>query len=144
MPDYDTSFISGIDSLDAEHLELINALNLAIKEAKEKVMGTDGEEDTHFQLQLLATTFIKYLTQHFTTEEALMVKFNYPQNAFTKHKFSHRLMQEVYLVCLKNILSKTFTVSEVLDILDSQFMDHLANEDREFILFIKETRESAS
>ena len=84
--------------------------------------------------------FLDQLTNHFTYEEVLMHKIGYPEAAFRKHKLTHRTLQEIYLVAYKPILAGQLPADKILELFESNFLQHLWDEDMLLATFIKKNK----
>ncbi|WP_019554442.1 bacteriohemerythrin [Propionispira raffinosivorans] len=120
-------FSVGIPKFDEEHKKLvtmINNLHAAMKEGR----GKDTMEEL-----LLGLT--KYVNTHFSHEETLMAKYNYPN--YEKHKKIHDDFKAkvIEYKCLydKNLLP----ANQLLTVLRDWLIKHICDTDRDYGPFLE-------
>ena len=86
----------GVLEIDTQHMELINRLNALLAMGH----GADSREETQKTLDLLE----QYIVKHFSDEEAIQRKNNYPEYE------AHKKMHELYIAEFKK-LEKEFAES---------------------------------
>ena len=78
MLEWEDKFSVGISIIDEEHKKLIGILNKAIF-AKEHNSNTEETKEVLGEM-------LEYSQKHFSTEEAYMIKFNFPEYQFHKNE----------------------------------------------------------
>ena len=113
--------------IDQQHKRLIsyiNQLHTAMKEAKGKEI-----------LQKILDDLVFYTKEHFSTEEKLMEKNNYPQTTF--HKMEHaKLTKEVVDLQKKYSAGKTSLTLDVMMFLKNWLNKHILESDQKYKSFI--------
>jgi len=80
---WDENFATNIEQFDADHKKLISLFN----EVYDKVfLCTDVDDERQLTQQTLQN-LLEYIQYHFTAEEKLMIKLNYPD--YLQHKQEH-------------------------------------------------------
>ena len=76
MIKWDDKYSVGISMIDEEHKKLIGILNKAI--------STKEHNDNPEEIEEILSEMVEYSHKHFSTEEAYMLKFNFPEYQFHK------------------------------------------------------------
>lgn len=129
---WSNTYSVGIDVIDEQHKTLIHLLN----ELHTIQQQQGGDE----QVEAILDELVKYTVYHFSTEEEMFRKYNYPE--YEHHKGIHeRLIQDVK----KNIddfKGKNESTSENLMIFLTDWLkDHILGNDKKFGLFMKQQSE---
>ncbi|MFW5799565.1 MAG: bacteriohemerythrin [Spirochaetota bacterium] len=80
---WNEKYLTGIDLIDEQHKEMVNIFNKLYKAYYE----SDKNQVTNTFLKKIFYELIDYMYIHFTTEENLLYRFNYPY--FSEHKALH-------------------------------------------------------
>lgn len=114
--------------IDLQHKRLIDSINQlhnAMREAKGRVV-----------LQKILNDLVFYTKEHFSTEEKLMQKINYPQ--FTLHKIEHeKLTREVVELQKKYSSGKTSLSLDVMMFLKEWLNNHILESDQKYKTHLK-------
>ncbi len=114
--------------IDQQHKRLIgyiNQLHTAMKEAKGKEV-----------LQKTLNDLVFYTKEHFSTEENLLTRNNYPQ--FTFHKMEHdKLTKEVVELQKKYAAGKTSLTLDVMMFLKTWLNNHILESDQKYKTYLK-------
>ena len=81
---WDQTYSVNIEEIDAQHqwlIEIINTLNDSLYENKSNKL-----------LAIILDSLVEYIQIHFTTEEQLMIKYNYPE--YESHKSKHEELKQ--------------------------------------------------
>ncbi|AEF83310.1 bacteriohemerythrin [Leadbettera azotonutricia] len=78
---WDPKYLLNIKKLDNEHKEIINFINDALKHCN----GNREEEIKYFNTRI--QIILKYIAKHFSAEEEMMEKTNFPH--YEEHKAEH-------------------------------------------------------
>ncbi|BBE50977.1 Cyclic di-GMP phosphodiesterase Gmr [Ferriphaselus amnicola] len=120
----DTHLI-GISKIDEEHRGLVNILN--------QLSNSWRNGDSHDEIISIFNQLLAETTKHFTTEELLMRKYEYPEHE--QHELEHaRLLDEA--VRLRNRLSDGGELLALQTIKDWLF-NHIAYEDKRMAEHLK-------
>ncbi len=121
---------TGNSLIDSEHRQLIDAVN-SLLDACAKGQGRT-------QLVNTAQFLLNYTNKHFADEEALQVKYRYPD--YTRHKKIHDDFKKQASDFVKKIQSEGPTVANVGQIntlLAGWLINHIKGEDKKLAAFIK-------
>lgn len=125
--DFDQDMFLGIDSIDADHVALIQHFNLLV----DALCGQQGSR----MLRDMFTGLITEAEKHFQREELLMREINYPR--FYSHRASHRKLirdAEDFIYNLKYVFDEK-GVSLVLLYFRYWLTKHIRTEDRDLWIF---------
>lgn len=80
---WDEKYATNIEEIDEDHKKIINLFN----EVYEKVFQCENVDDERELTKQTLHKLAKYVQYHFTAEEGLMIKINYPD--YIEHKREH-------------------------------------------------------
>lgn len=117
------TFSVNIQSIDEQHLKLfnmINELNVAIKENREKE-----------EIGIILKELVAYTKSHFAYEENLMVKNNY--SGYKWHKAIHdELIIEVKQIENRFEEGQNIVAQELLNFLVKWLVEHIGGVDKQY------------
>lgn len=119
----------GFDTIDDQHKELISRLDKFVQ----SMMEGRGKAEVEEILKFLG----KYVEEHFSTEEAYMSKFDYPDKE--EHRKEHELFRETYRAILDDVRKdgvKSTTVLRVHKSMFDWFRNHIHNVDKKLGPFL--------
>ncbi|MDR0718124.1 MAG: bacteriohemerythrin [Treponema sp.] len=121
LPEYSV----GVAEIDYQHKELLNFMNYAINHCT----GNKREEMKFFNKTV--DSAIENLTNHFSTEEKIMEKTNYPK--YNEHKKEHDKITEELIVMIEGIKNGTveLELAEVISFLKNWILNHIPQYDKE-------------
>ncbi len=124
MIEWEDKFSVGISMIDEEHKKLIGILNKVIYAKEHKVNPEELKE--------ILREMTDYTLKHFTTEEAYMKAFNYPE--YQDHKEEHRVFStEIIAYTYKVIKGDHQIVNEIIEYLKQWLINHIQVTDRQYI-----------
>jgi hemerythrin len=114
----------GVDEIDRQHKDLLNLINYVINHCT----GNEKEEKDFFDG--IIENVIKHLKEHFSTEEKIMKKTNYP--AYNEHKEKHTAMLNELAGILEKIEEGKIALNlfELTDFLKNWILDHIPTQDK--------------
>ncbi len=124
MIEWEEKYSVGISVIDEEHKTLIGILNKAIfvKEHNDKPEG----------IKDVLSEMVEYYQKHFSTEEAYMIQFNYPE--FQIHKNEHLDFTNKTIVTLNKVIKgECHVTSEILEFLKQWLVNHIQGTDTKYI-----------
>jgi len=92
---FESEFKLGIETVDQEHVKLVELLNT--------VHGLVSEGKKAEAIEYFSLTIARYVTEHFAHEEAFMASFGYPQLA--DHAKIHENFKKSFLQSLPRLAS---------------------------------------
>jgi len=120
----------GVLEIDQQHMELINRLNALLSMGG----GADSREETQKTLDLLG----EYIVQHFSDEEELQRKNNYPE--YEAHKKMHQLYIAEFQKLKKEFATSGHSLKFAMDLNNSLInwiVKHIKSADVELGKFLK-------
>ena len=124
MIKWDNNYSVGISKIDEEHKKLIDILNKTIHAKKHNVSPEELKE--------VLREMTDYTLTHFTTEEAYMKTFNYPE--YKDHKEEHRgFSSEIIVYTYKVIKGQYQFTNELIEYLKQWLINHIQVTDRQYI-----------
>tara|TARA_B100001964_G_C14063743_1_gene522610 strand:- start:372 stop:773 length:402 start_codon:yes stop_codon:yes gene_type:complete len=124
MFDWEDKFSVGISEIDEEHKKLIGILNKA-------VFANEHNDNTAETLELLGN-MIEYSRKHFSTEEAYMLEFKFPE--YELHKDEHLDFTAKTIRNYHNFVSGDYQITnEVLEYLKQWLVNHIQVTDKKYI-----------
>ncbi len=124
MIKWDNKISFGISIIDKEHRKFIDVINRAFV-AKE-------QNDNPKEVQKLLKEMTNYTITHFATEEAYMIKFNYPEYKY--HKEEHHDFSMTTIANLRKIIKGDYQITnEKLEYLKRWLVNHIQVTDRKYI-----------
>jgi hemerythrin-like metal-binding protein len=128
--EWDSTIAVGIPTIDEQHKALfgwINNLNEAVKSGD----GTEAVGEVIWSL-------ITYVTEHFSTEERLMISCNYP--ALTAHRAEHdQFVSRLREIQINFINGHEMSV-RILDFMVDWLVCHIKGTDQSFSRIIKQQK----
>ena len=120
----------GVVEIDAQHMELVNRLNALVS------MGHDAasKEESQKTLDMLE----EYIIKHFSDEEALQRKNNYPE--YESHKKLHQLFIDEFEKLKKEFEANGHSLKFTMDLNNSLInwiVKHIKSADVELGKFLK-------
>ncbi len=119
----------GIKQIDEQHKNLVSVMNNLYEIINEE-FGLDGTKKIFEELK-------KYSEQHFSLEEKYFDEFGF-KNA-EHHKQHHRFFREKIIeLSEEGRLEQIPACFSLIDFLEDWFLNHVTNEDREYVSLFKE------
>ncbi len=129
MIKWDDKYSVGISIIDDEHKEFIAIINKAIA-IKENNDNPEGVREVLREITI-------YVLAHFKTEEAHMIKFNYPEYQY--HKEEHKDFTMKIIAYLDSVISGNYQIaSALLEHLNSWLVNHIQGTDKKYVDCFKE------
>lgn len=126
--EWDSSYNSGIEIIDAQHkrlIQIINGLYLSMKEGK-------GNEILIFAVD----DFLEYTYYHFETEENHMKELGFKD--FDSHRAEHDLFARKMLSIKNNLSEKKVGISlDILNFLKDWWRFHILSSDMKYFNYQK-------
>ncbi len=120
-------FLTGVQSIDDEHKELINLLNRCSQIV---------DKNTPIELGNILTELMSYTQNHFKSEEALMKECCYPE--ISVHIQVHKLLIEQVQKKQALLQEGQLTRQEMIDFLTNWWTHHIQTMDLAFASYYKE------
>ena len=129
--DWEASYDLGIEEIDSQHMNLVNAIN--------GLYSTIENPDVEQIVKEAFSELDKFVLQHFSREEKLLEKMNYPTLA--EHHEDHEEFKKMVRL-VKSEYSKHNTVvdHDLVVMLKDWFFNHAQKEDRKYIEFFKRNK----
>jgi len=121
---------TGVEKIDSQHRELINRINNLLAVEDHPV----SEEKTRETIDYLG----EYVVKHFSDEEELQVKSNYPKHA--EHKKKHTLFVEEFSQLKTEFAGKSHSMEFTMKLnssLITWIVKHIKGDDVEFGKYYK-------
>jgi hemerythrin len=135
---WEDRYALGIPIIDAQHKELLRLTNALF------VACQDGSANDIFRETIKGT--VKYVAEHFSTEELMMERIKYPERA--EHKKQHEVFVQKVLEEVHNFESgRTFVPNTFVRFLKDWVLTHIAMSDKkyaEYIMHLKKAGKLAS
>jgi hemerythrin len=113
----------GVEKIDRQHQHLFELINLLI----ERPVLSD---DTELVSQMLKEMF-NYARDHFATEEAFMLKYDYPE--YYQHKSQHEYFVRTATEMAASFMNnKSVTADEIAEFLVIWLKNHILKTDMKF------------
>jgi hemerythrin len=123
---FEVEFKLGIETIDQEHLKLVNMLNAVNRLISE---GKKNEAIEYFSL-----TLAQYVTVHFANEEKFMASFHFPQ--LEDHAKIHKLFKKSFLESLPKLASyDEASFRAALTDAFTWIINHIGRTDRKYAQF---------
>ena len=124
--DWNDSYSVSVSQFDEQHKELIGLIN----KLHEAMMAGKGGD----VLAEVLNSLIAYTVTHFSNEEDLMRKYNYP--AYEVHKTIHdKLVHDVVDIQNRFKAGKPMLTMELMDFLKKWLTDHINGVDKKYSAF---------
>ena len=127
---WDSSLESGYEKVDNQHKQLVSAVNNLMAASE----GGKGDQAVMETLEFLTS----YAVKHFSDEEHLQVKFNYPD--YLNHKRLHDDFKIKVGELVEKVKSEGPTekiISEVSSVIGSWLLNHIKGDDFRMAAFVK-------
>jgi hemerythrin len=129
MVEWGDKFSVGISMIDEEHKKLIGILNKIIY-AKEHDVNPE-------ELKEVLREMTEYTVTHFTTEEAYMKAFNYPE--YQDHAEEHRCFSSKITAYTYKVIKGDYQfANELIEYLKQWLINHIQVTDKKYIDCFKE------
>ncbi len=126
---WNNGITTGLSTIDSQHRQLVNLINELHKAMK---LGSSVAEAGRILDKL-----ITYTASHFSTEENLFKKYNYPE--YSGHKKQHDKLVAQVLDFQKDFKSGNAVLSaELMDFLKEWLTGHIQKTDMKYVSFLKE------
>ena len=114
----------GISMIDEEHKKLIGILNKAIF-AKE-------HNDNPEEIKEVLSEMVEYSHKHFSTEEAYMIKFHFPE--YQLHRNEHLDFTDKTIASYNKLVRGDYQIAnDLLEYLKQWLVNHIQVTDRQYI-----------
>jgi len=128
MVEWNGKYSVGITIIDEEHKKFIDIINKAIVAKKH-----DGNPE---EVKVVLNEITNYALAHFTTEEAYMLKFNYPEYQY--HEKEHHDFSIKTITDLDKVLKGDYQIAnEILECLKRWLIKHIQCTDRKYVDYFK-------
>jgi len=129
MIKWDNKYSVDISMIDEEHKKLIGILN--------KVVSAKEHNDNPEEIKEILSEMVEYAHKHFSTEEAYMIKFNFPEYQF--HKNEHlNFTNKAIATFNKVIKGDCHVANEILEFLKQWLVNHIQSIDKKYTDCFKE------
>lgn len=123
------SFSVGIDVIDQDHKKLLGMIN--------QLQTAAHYQTDEALIESTLNDLIEYTKYHFSREEKMMEKNNYPD--FENHKKQHEAMVEQVTGFINEYrVDKTRTIENVIMYLKTWLINHINGSDKEYAPYIKD------
>ena len=130
---WDRRYSLGIHIIDDQHKELLRLTNTLYRACRQK------QEFSRKCFRDAMQNAVKYIKVHFSTEEKIMEKINYPD--MTKHKFEHQEFVKKVLSEAANFdEGQTFVPNRFVYFLKDWVLGHIAMTDRKMAEYLFEMK----
>lgn len=127
-----SDLMTGNSLIDKEHTELLEIMNKFIE------ISSQGQEK---QTQETLDFMVKYVKTHFSHEEMLQRKSNYPN--YAKHSKIHRELEKAVLGVLEEFKKNGFSYelsATVIVRVGGCIVAHILSEDKEFAQYLDDNK----
>lgn len=129
---WNPSFSVGVDKLDLQHKKIIEIINQLRTTPNVKVSSSTISE--------LLTKLTEYASQHFATEEKLLLEHNYTE--LSSHKEAHKsYRKKVVALCVDTMNRNASVPKELLSFLNDWWENHILGDDMKYRSFLLEKRQ---
>jgi len=127
VPLWSDDYMTGISEIDFQHQYF---LGLIARVEKRFIAGMDSYlTSRHFN------EILEYASFHFTSEENIMLLYNYPEIKLHQEQHKDLLEEIATFLCYYNNGKKT--ADEIIEMLVKWFLEHTIKEDSKFSNFFK-------
>jgi hemerythrin len=124
MIKWNDNYSVGISMIDEEHKKLFGIIN--------KVIDAKGHKDNPEELKEVLREMTDYTLTHFTTEEAYMKAFDYPE--YQDHKEEHSDFSSEIMVYTYNVIKGNYQfANELIEYLKQWLINHIQVTDRQYM-----------
>jgi hemerythrin-like metal-binding protein len=124
---WDPSFSVGVAKLDAQHKKIIDIINLL-----RSTPDVDVRSET---VSELLTRLRNYASDHFATEEQLLVEHGYPE--LVTHKEAHKAYRRKVMALCEDTMDQNASVpEELLRFLGDWWVNHILGDDMRYRSFL--------
>ena len=130
MFEWTDKYASGCNLIDEQHKELFRRVDLLFVACRDD----KGKQEVETTLQFIG----EYVQFHFSTEEQLMKKYNFP--GYQDHKLEHDQLVKKFLAEAENVVAGKFNQSNILQFhvfLVGWVCDHTLSTDKLLGAFLK-------
>jgi hemerythrin len=121
--DWSEKFSVNVREIDAHHKKLVEKINLL----HQSLLDNRGSETQ----KIIVARMAEYAEFHFSAEENLMLRHNYPD--YQKHKAEHGRFTDMTLDLQKRINQSGFVLTmEILNFLKSWLQEHILVTDKKY------------
>lgn len=126
MYEFKTDYVTGIDSIDAEHRHLFEIANEAYQLTKEEFLV-----DKYDQVRHILNELKEYALEHFEHEEAYMKSINY-KNMFIQKVQHDQFREKISDMNLEHLDENTEeTLTDILNYLTNWLIHHILEHDKQ-------------
>ncbi len=124
MVEWKGKFSVGISIIDQEHKKLIDIINKAII--------VEEQNYNHEETKELIGEMLEYSEKHFSTEEAYMKKFEFPE--YQLHRKEHLNFTDKALMSYNKLIKGDYHIAkEILEYLMQWLVNHIQVTDKAYI-----------
>ncbi len=129
--EWDKKYETGISLIDHQHQELFERIN--------KLLLSFYEGTEVLELIRLSNFLTEYVNLHFSTEEQLFVKYNYPEKDehIKEHNSFRMLQRQIEADVAKRRVTLTYSV-EIENRLKNWWDSHIMLSDMKYVPFLKD------
>ncbi len=121
---WNNEYCMGISIIDEEHKKLVGIINKAI--------STKEHNDNPEEIKEILSEMVVYFDEHFSTEEACMIKFNYPE--YQSHRNEHLDFIDKTIASYNKLVRGDYQIAkELLEYLRQWLVNHIQGSDREYM-----------
>jgi hemerythrin len=123
------TFSVGVKSLDDQHRQIVDMINLLIVDEQATVRSETISE--------LLTRLTRYAEDHFTAEERLLEEYGYPELASQKEEH-RKYRQRIVGLCKDAMLHQDSVPADLLQFIIGWWMNHILDTDMQYRSFFEE------
>jgi hemerythrin len=126
----------GVDEIDYQHKDLLNLVNYAMNHC------TGNKEEERKFFDGIIENVIKHLKDHFSTEEKIMEKTNYPK--YNEHKDEHDKTIDFLIKNTEEIKQGKIELNlfEITEYVKNWILGHVPEHDKEASVYFKKGYEN--
>ncbi len=121
---WNNKYSVGISIIDEQHKKLLGFLN--------KTIDAKGHSDNKEELKKLLEEITEYSLEHFETEEAYMIKFDYPGCRYYSQEY-YNFFAKVITYFDKEVNGDYHISNELIEYLKQWLVNHIQASDRQYI-----------
>ena len=131
---WDENFSTGIELVDKQHKELVDLTNHLFKAC------IAGEDETALVFKDTMSQMVEYVRIHFTAEQELMKRVNYP--GYDQHKMQHdQMIRKIILAATDYDSGKKFAPNLFVRTLKDWVFGHIAYYDKSYADYVADQRQ---